>query len=422
MSLVSGARTTIGSAILATFVVALSASPAAAGSGPEFKVETGSDVGPETFELIISVDVSKGAAPEFDVIETDIDGLVEILESTDSDDRVELHGEAELTWQPSEPVHDLQWGPQQESIEAAWDVTTGSADVVIAVLDSGVNPGPEFNGRLLDGISMIDSDPHVDTFGHGTAVALVAAAAHDGVGVAGVCPSCSVLPVQVATTEGTVPWGPAADGIVWAVDNGADIINLSFGASTAPTIINQSIAYALANDVVVVASASNYGTDTAFYPAATEGVIAVGAHNQQMERYDWSSFGPWVDVSAPGCGADIHGPGAMGCGTSFAAPWISGVVGLLAAEQPDLTPVATEASLENATRPMSWVETGWVAAGELFGRRFTDVARDSYYAQPVAWLVANNITTGITPTTYQPDAPVTRAQLATFLWRYAAND
>lgn len=118
MSLVSGARTTIGSAILATFVVALSASPAAAESGPEPAAETGSDVGPETFELIVSVDVAEGAAPEFDVIETDIDGLVEILESTDSDDRVELHGAAELTWQPSEPVHDLQWGAQQESIEA----------------------------------------------------------------------------------------------------------------------------------------------------------------------------------------------------------------------------------------------------------------------------------------------------------------
>ncbi len=404
--------TTIGAAISATLVIAAAATPAGA-------ADSAAHTDPPTFELIVSEEVAEGEAPNFSIVETDLAGLVKVLEER-GDERVEWNGTAQLTWQPRDPSYLLDRGEQQEGLEIAWDVTRGAADVVIAVIDSGVNPSSELDGRLLDGISMIDGDPHVDTFGHGSAVALVAAAAHDGVGVAGVCPSCSILPVQVATEDGSVPWAAAADGIVWAVDNGADILNLSFGSRGAPRVVEEAVAYAIANDVVVVASAGNFGDDVPFYPAAFDGVIAVGGADESLARYPWSSFGPWVDVAAPGCARGIHGPDTIGCGTSFAAPWIAGVSGLLAAEYGRVGPAATKAAIAAATSPLSWVETGWVLAGELFGPRFLDVEPDSYYAEPVTWLVDQNITTGTSPTTYDPDAPVTRAQLATFLWRLAA--
>ena len=414
----SRGRISVGGALVVALVGLSGAGPAAAtDAGPD-----ADGAGSPVVEVIVSAPVDAGQAPQFDVVRTDLAGLVDLLESVDEDERVEWNGTATLTFRPDDPGFAHGAPAQRASLAAAWDTTRGSADVVIAVLDTGVTPGPEFGARLLPGASMIGADPHVDPFGHGTPVAKAAAAAHDGIGAAGVCPRCLVLPVQVADTTGSVGWSAAAEGIVWAVDHGADIINLSFGGQSTPSVVREAVAYAVANDVVVVASAGNFGDDAPFYPAALDGVIAVGAHDDSFGRYQWSSFGDWVDVAAPGCLHDVHGTGTLGCGTSFSAPWISGVVGLLSAAQGPTSPATTEALLESVAAPLTWVETGWIAPGELFARQFLDVNPSSYYAQPVAWLVANDITTGTTPTTYAPDAPVTRAQLATFLYRLAAND
>ena len=407
----------VGALVVAVVGLSATAPAAATDAGPDA-------VGPgsPTVEVIVSAPVDAGQAPQFEVVRTDLAGLVDLLESVDEDERVEWNGTAALTVRPSDPGFAHGAPAQRASLEAAWETTRGSADVVIAVLDTGVTPGSEFGDRLLPGASMIGADPHVDTFGHGTAVAKAAAAAHDGIDAAGVCPRCLVLPVQVADATGSVGWSAAAEGIVWAVDHGADIINLSFGGPSTPSVVREAVAYAVANDVIVVASAGNFGDDAPFYPAALDGVIAVGAHDDSFGRYQWSSFGDWVDVAAPGCLHDVHGTGTLGCGTSFSAPWISGVVGLLSAAQGPTGPAAAETLLESIAAPLTWVETGWIAPGELFGRRFLDVDPSSYYARPVAWLVANDITTGTTPTTYAPDAPVTRAQLATFLYRLSTND
>ncbi len=406
------------STALAAALVALSFAPPAAADDTDEEAATHERV---TVELIVSDPVAPGDAPKFDVVETDLEGLIELLDTVE-DERIEWNGTAELTIRPTDPGFAHGAPAQRTSLEAAWDTTLGSSEIVIAVLDTGVTPGPEFGDRLLPGASMIDADPHVDTFGHGTAVAKVAAAAHDGVDAAGVCPRCQVLPVQVADANGGVSWAAAAEGIVWAVDHGADIVNLSFGGRTTPAVVKEAVDYAVANGVVLVASAGNFGDTELFYPAAFDGVIAVGAHDDLFGRYDWSSHGGWVDLAAPGCLHDVHGSDTLGCGTSFSAPWMSGVVGLLAAAKGPVDSARAEQLLESVAAPLTWVETGWVAPDALFRQRFVDVNPNAYYAQPVAWLVDNDITTGTSPTTYTPDAPVTRAQLATFLYRLAADD
>jgi len=405
----------IGAAVSAAMISLFVASPAAAADPNE-------GIGDLIIEVIISEQVAPGEAPSFEVVETDLDGLAAVLEEVEPDERIEWNGTASLTVQPDDPGFAYGAPAQRSSLEAAWDTTLGSENVVIAVLDTGVTPGEEFGDRLLAGASMIDADPHVDPHGHGTSVAKVAAAAHNGVDGAGVCPECRVLPVQVAGANGGVSWSAAAEGIVWAVDQGADVINLSFGGTSTPSVVEEAIAYAVANDIVVVASAGNEGNDELFYPAALDGVISVGAHNDSFDRYSWSSHGDWVDVAAPGCLYELDGPDTYGCGTSFASPWVSGVVGLLAAAGGPLGSEGTEQAIESVATSLSWVETGWIAPGDLFDLPFVDVDPDSYYAQPVAWLVENDITTGTTPTTYEPDAPVTRAQLATFLYRLDADD
>jgi len=127
------------------------------------------------------------------------------------------------------------YAPNIINLPLAWNYTMGSADITIAILDSGVLPSnPEFAGRLLPGYDFVnnDSDPQ-DDYGHGTHVAGIAAAgANNGIGMVGVCPSCSILPVKVLNETNQGTWGGVAAGIVYAVDAGANVINLSLGGTS----------------------------------------------------------------------------------------------------------------------------------------------------------------------------------------------
>ncbi len=376
-------------------------------------------------EVIVRDEVAAGEAPSFELVETNISGLVGLVVGANPGQSVELHTGAQVTWEPSDPYASSQWGNELMGLPAAWDVSRGDRSVVIAVLDTGVDSAADLGDRLLGGASFIGGDAHVDPAGHGTWVATVAAASHDDQGIAGVCSQCSILPVQVADASGYVPWAAAAEGIVYAVDAGADIINLSFGGEGQPAIMGDALAYAAASGVIVIAAAGNAGTDTEFFPAASPGVIGVAAHDEYLQRYSWSSHGQWVDVSAPGCSIGLVGDTyATICGTSFASPWISGLVGLLIADRGPLTSTQAEAHLESVATNVDWVETGWVNASAAVGQitttptgTFTDVAPTAYYANAVTWLVDNQITTGTSATTFSPESVVTRGQLAAFLWR-----
>lgn len=194
--------------------------------------------------------------------------------------------------------------------------------VVVAVLDTGIwtsHPAPA--GAPLPGVDLVDADGDPDDEnGHGTAVAARVSSA---------CPSCRILPVRVLSSSGSAPWARVAAGVVWAVDHGASVINVSIAGPGGSEALRDAIDYAVARDVVVIASAGNRGDTAPQYPAAYDGVVAVAASTGE-HLADWSSRGDWVDVAAPGCSPlpMIAGTDAWACGTSFAAPLAAGLAGL----------------------------------------------------------------------------------------------
>ena len=215
----------------------------------------------------------------------------------------------------------------------AWHVTAGAAETVVAVLDTGVDFGqPDLQGAFVQGYDVVngDDDPG-DDHGHGTMVAgVIAARADNGVGAAGVCWRCSLMPVKVIAADGTGTAAHVAEGIVWATDHGASVINMSFVLSSGDPVVEQAVAYASAHGVLLVAAAGNAGTPDASYPAAYPGVLSVAATDAADARYSWSNYGAWVRVAAPGCSMTTAGSGlyAEFCGTSSAAAFASGLAGL----------------------------------------------------------------------------------------------
>jgi subtilisin family serine protease len=253
--------------------------------------------------------------------------------------------ESEVTYSisdttPNDSHWTSQWGLKQTGFPQAWDVTRGSPRVVVGVLDTGVERShPDLVGAVLAGRDFVsdDGDPS-DEAGHGTAVAgILAARTNNRAGVAGACWSCRVLPVRVLGRDGKGDSATLAAGILWAVDHGADVLNLSLGGDTTTMAEREAVAYAVAHDVVVVAAAGNDGQTRREYPAATAGVIGVAGSDATGRLYDWSNRGSWVDVAAPGCNTSPWRGHAYAtfCGTSSAAPLVSGLAALLRSAHPD---------------------------------------------------------------------------------------
>ena len=255
---------------------------------------------------------------------------------------------------------------EQMSVPAAWDVTHGSRDVRIAVIDSGIDlTHPDF--RRADGSSTVvatfnavdGSDDVTDDVGHGTAVAGVAAAAADNsVGIAGVSFQASLLVAKVADAAGDVYADDTAAGITWAADQGADVINISLGSARSDPLEVQAVQYAESRGSLIVAAAGNESTSAPEYPAALPGVVAVGA-TVGNGRASFSNYGDWVDLGAPGTGIRVTAP-VLGSsiltpsydtadGTSFSSPLVAGAVGLLAAAYPDASAAQLADALATTT-------------------------------------------------------------------------
>ena len=238
------------------------------------------------------------------------------------------------------------YGQHLLDVESAWTVTKGISETIIAIVDSGINLNhPEFAGRLVPGYDFInnDDDP-TDDHGHGTHVAGIAAAGINGFGTVGVCPECKLMPVKVLNQRNGGTWGTVSKGILFAVDNGADVINLSLGATITSTTLISSVQYALDNGVVIVAAAGNMGSDSPFYPAAVPGVIGVSGTDSQDQYWGVSNYGDYIDVAAPAvniysCYHDLVNTSgyAYMSGTSMASPFVTGLVGLILSRRPELT-------------------------------------------------------------------------------------
>ena len=240
---------------------------------------------------------------------------------------------------PSDPLWRQQWGPARIGTADAWEHTTGSREVTVAVLDSGVDPGhPDLRGAVLPGRSFVPgTTAALDDNGHGTSAAgIVAARGDNGEGIAGVCWSCRILPVKVLDSGGSGTMSAVAAGLVWAADQGAQVASLSLSSTGTSRAISDAVDYARAKGMLVFASAGNTGTSQMRYPAALPGVISVAGTTSSDARYDWSTYGTWVDLAAPGCNLTTRSGGgyASFCGTSSATPLAAGAAALALSVSP----------------------------------------------------------------------------------------
>ena len=256
----------------------------------------------------------------------------------------ELDGMARYSYEPNDPLFGDQAWARSIDLPGAWSITSGSEDVVVAVVDSGVSRShPDLAGKLLQGHDFLngDNEPE-DDIGHGTAVAgIVAAAGDDGVGISGVAPRALILPVKVGSRDGA-PISTLAQGIIWAVDQGADVINLSLVTDQTSLALQDALLYAYRNEVPVVAAAGNE-PNSVTYPGRYPESISVGASTFWGSVAPFSTLQNRVDLIAPGTSVIAPWWSPDGdtwnsvTGTSFAAPMVSGTLALLLSIAPDLS-------------------------------------------------------------------------------------
>ena len=279
--------------------------------------------------------------------------------------------------EPNDTYYSNQWSHKVTDAERAWDNEVGNADVVIGIIDSGVDFGHEDlmnNIPANTGFDFVDidvllyasygyelipeedyetADDNPDDYnGHGTHVAgILAASSNNNLGVAGVCHNCTIMPLRAGFSiiyegieYGVLQDEAVASAIVYATDNGVDIINMSFGG-WGSTAIKNAIDYAHSQDVLLIAAAGNSNTIQKSFPAAYDNVLSVAATNELDQKASFSNFGDWVDVAAPGTSilstvpvsggniSDVSGYRSLN-GTSMASPYVAGLAGLIKSKNP----------------------------------------------------------------------------------------
>lgn len=226
-----------------------------------------------------------------------------VIEKLGADHRVEF-AEPNLLVRTNatDPYVTYQWNLADIGVSNAWTYGTG-AGIKVAVLDTGVKPGgPDGIATLLGGYDYYNGDSSpTDGNGHGTFVAgTIAQRTNNGVGVAGVAPGVSILPVKVMGDDGTGDIAAISNGLVYATDQGAKVVNMSLGSAYPSSTLEQACQYAYGKGVTVVAASGNEYASTVGYPAAYNTVIAVGATGFGGTRAPYSNTGSGLDIVAPG--------------------------------------------------------------------------------------------------------------------------
>ncbi|MFC4405510.1 S8 family serine peptidase [Haloarchaeobius iranensis] len=258
---------------------------------------------------------------------------------------------------PDDPQYGQQYAPQQVNAPSAWDTTLGSEGVTIAVVDQGTDyTHPDLSARFgsEDGCDFVDDDgdpaPNAASENHGTHVSGIAAATTDnGTGVAGMS-DCTLLSVRVLGGGGGGSLSDIADGIQWAADQGADIINMSLGGGGYSQTLKDAVSYALSNGTLPICAAGNSGQRGVAYPAKYSECVAVGALDQNENLASFSQYGPDLDVVAPGVDVLSTVPGGSYerlSGTSMACPATSGVAALGLSANPGLSAEELRSQLQD---------------------------------------------------------------------------
>ena len=255
---------------------------------------------------------------------------------------------------PNDPSYPAQWTLPAVNAPAAWDRSRGSADVIVAVVDSGVDANhAELAGQLVQGFDATTGQPlgggNSDSFGHGTGViGVVAAATDNGRGVASLGWNTRVLPIKDG--DASPRRSATVAGIRHAADRGARIVNVSSGNPCRDVNEAAAVTYAQSRGALVVAAVGNSALegDRIVYPAAYPGVLAVGATGFDGARADYSNFGDYVSLVAPGGSADrnpahdvlVLAPGSATvsrAGTSYSSPLVAAAAALIVAGRPAVT-------------------------------------------------------------------------------------
>jgi len=235
---------------------------------------------------------------------------------------------------PNDSYFDKQWALTKIQALDAWQFTSGSQDIRIAVLDTGIDLNHEdLAGKVVASVNFTDSPIDADLNGHGTHIAgIIAANMNNNLGITGLVPDCQLLNVKVIGDDGKCKAFAVAEGIIWAVDHGARVINLSLTFIEPQQILEEAVNYAWSKGVVVVAAAGNDGDSTPMYPAYYANCLAVTTTNMNDLLDHSANYGAWVDVAAPGVSIYSTLPDngyGYSSGTSMSTAYLTGVAGLL---------------------------------------------------------------------------------------------
>jgi serine protease len=335
---------------------------------------------------------------------------------------------------PNDPYYPYQWHMARIGMETAWDLSTG-AGVVVAVIDTGVKQNLEdlANTQFVAGWDFVnnDADP-TDDEGHGSHVAgTIAQSTNNGVGVAGVAYNARIMPIKVLNRRGSGTFDDIAEGVYFAADNGADVINMSLGGASSLTILEDAVNYAWSNGVVVVCAAGNESTSAPSYPAAYTNSISVSATAGNDDLASYSNYGNTIDICAPGGDSGDHNNDGYDdmilqntfsrnsegyyffAGTSMASPHVAGVAALVKAANPSLTNAQIRDILESTAEDLG--ANGWDI---YFGEGMVDAVAAIQAAggapppaneSPVAGFTFTtaDLTATFTDTSYDPDGSLT---------------
>lgn len=258
----------------------------------------------------------------------------------------------------NDPMINDQYSLKKVDAFSAWNINQGNSDTVIAIIDTGVDSEhPDLKEKMLEGYNVITpGTPPKDDVRHGTHVAGIAAAiGNNAIGVSGLAPKCKILPVKVLG-NGTGSMETVAEGLIWAADHGADVVNMSLGTYTENKTLGEAVKYALGKNVVCVATMGNDNVERRRYPAGFPGMIAIGSTDENDKKSSFSNYGNWITVSAPGTNIlstlptymSPNGYGKMS-GTSMAAPLVTGLVGLMRSQSKGLSPAEASKVLKESS-------------------------------------------------------------------------
>jgi thermitase len=284
-----------------------------------------------------------------------------------------------LVFACNDPMLSQQWGLTRVQASQAWAIAAPQRTVYIAIIDTGVDANhPDLsqrmrrnsNGTVYGYNAQLNNANTNDFHGHGTHCAGIAAAqTANGVGIAGVAGTAPVqmMPVKVLNDQGFGTMSDVARGITWAADNGAHVLSLSLGGTAGTQQLADAVNYAWNRGCLVVAAAGNNGSNAPFYPAFYENALAVAASDPDDRLTNFSQYGAWVDIAAPGSNILSTLPSnayEAWSGTSMACPHVAGAAALIWSCAPNLTNQQLRLALENNADPVQPYWFGGIGDGK----------------------------------------------------------